>query len=115
MGTSAFHTPLMQGAADELAGAFDELLQHMKSPMHSVWMNASAEPIRPGCNPKDIVSELKRQLTQHVNWEKTLRELIKELNDESAKFWEVGPSKQLKQMMKRVDQAVWKNTENVEV
>merc|ERR1711997_518000 len=60
----AFHTKLMQPAQDKLSKAIDETLPNMKSPMHTVWMNATAEPIRPGQDPAtDIAPFMKKQLT----------------------------------------------------
>lgn len=108
----AFHTPLMQPAQDKLAAALEETLPNMKTPLHTVWMNASAQPMRPGCDPKDIVALLKRQLTNPVLWEDSVKAIIKEGVKE---FYEVGPMKQIKAMMKRIDAAAWKTTFNVDV
>jgi [acyl-carrier-protein] S-malonyltransferase len=108
----AFHTPLMQGAQEKLNTALDEALPNMKSPSCTVWMNASAEPMRPGSDPKDIVALLKRQLTNPVLWEPSMKAVIAEGITE---FYEVGPMKQLKAMMKRIDATTWKNTTNVDV
>mmetsp|Transcript_53804 Transcript_53804/g.129603 ORF Transcript_53804/g.129603 Transcript_53804/m.129603 type:complete len:501 (+) Transcript_53804:104-1606(+) len=110
--SGAFHTPLMQPAQDKLAAALDEVLPNMKTPKHTVWMNASAEPMRPGCDPKEIVDLLKRQLTNPVLWEQCVKSMI---DDDITEFYEVGPMKQIKAMMKRIDAESWKNTTNVEV
>eukprot|EP00438_Fugacium_kawagutii_P017605 Skav213581 [mRNA] locus=scaffold1790:251421:253976:- [translate_table: standard] len=45
---------------DKLSAALEETLPNMKPPLHTVWMNASAQPIRPGTDPKEIVALLKR-------------------------------------------------------
>ena len=108
----AFHTPLMQPAQDRLTAALEAALPSMKPPMHTVWMNASGEPVRPGCDPKDIVALLKKQLTNPVLWEQSCQEMLKEGVKE---FYEVGPMKQLKAMMKRIDAGAWKSMTNVEV
>mmetsp|Transcript_5615 Transcript_5615/g.14963 ORF Transcript_5615/g.14963 Transcript_5615/m.14963 type:complete len:496 (-) Transcript_5615:199-1686(-) len=110
--SGAFHTPLMQPAQDHLAAALDEVLPNMKPPKHVVWMNASAEPMEPGCNPEAIVSLLKRQLTNPVLWETCIRNMIE---DGITDFFEVGPMKQIKAMMKRISPEAWKKTTNVEV
>merc|ERR1719469_708843 len=90
----AFHTPLMQPAQDKLSAAIEEVLPNMKTPMHTVWMNASAAPIRPGQDPAaDIAPLMKKQLTNPVFWDKSVTEIIKEGNSE---FYEVGPMKQIK-------------------
>merc|ERR1712216_208975 len=108
----AFHTELMQPAQDKLSKALDETLPKMKSPMHTVWMNATAEPVRPGCDVNDIVANLKKQLTSSVKWEGSVKEMIK---DGCTEYYEVGPMKQLKAMMKRIDQPYWKTMKNIEV
>jgi len=108
----AFHTPLMQPAQDKLTAALEETLPNMKSPMHTVWMNASAQPVRPGCDPKDIVALLKKQLTNPVLWDDSVKAMIKEGVKE---FYELGPQKQIKAMMKRIDLPAWKAMTNVEV
>merc|ERR1712032_1577168 len=107
----AFHTALMQPAQDRLSAALDEALPNMKSPMHTIYMNATAQP-RPGCDPKDIVVNCKKQLTSSVRWEASVKEMIKEGISE---MYEVGPMKQIKAMVKRIDQPMWKNTKNIEV
>ncbi|CAE6952936.1 MCAT [Symbiodinium sp. CCMP2592] len=108
----AFHTSLMQPAQDKLSAALEETLPNMKPPMHTVWMNASAQPIRPGTDPKEIVALLKRQLTNPVLWDDSMKAILKEGVNE---FYEVGPMKQIKAMMKRIDATAWKATTNVEV
>jgi [acyl-carrier-protein] S-malonyltransferase len=108
----AFHTPLMQGAQEKLNKQLEETLPFMKSPTTTVWMNASAEPMHPGSDPADIVALLKRQLTNPVLWEPSMKAVIAEGITE---FYEVGPMKQLKAMMKRIDPNIWKSTTNVDV
>mmetsp|Transcript_91191 Transcript_91191/g.162398 ORF Transcript_91191/g.162398 Transcript_91191/m.162398 type:complete len:442 (+) Transcript_91191:48-1373(+) len=108
----AFHTSLMQPAQDKLTAALEATLPNMKPPMHTVWMNASAQPIRPGSDPVEIVALLKKQLTNPVLWVDSVQAILKEGVTE---FYEAGPMKQIKAMMKRIDQQAWKNTTNVEV
>jgi len=108
----AFHTKLMKPAQDKLSAAIDETLPNMKSPKHTVWMNAVAEPVRPGCDLNDVVQNMKTQLTSTVEWETSVKEMIAEGCDE---FYECGPMKQMKAMMKRIDVKMWKNMNNIEV
>eukprot|EP00413_Alexandrium_margalefii_P028897 CAMPEP_0204576124 /NCGR_PEP_ID=MMETSP0661-20131031/41587_1 /ASSEMBLY_ACC=CAM_ASM_000606 /TAXON_ID=109239 /ORGANISM="Alexandrium margalefi, Strain AMGDE01CS-322" /LENGTH=538 /DNA_ID=CAMNT_0051584841 /DNA_START=56 /DNA_END=1672 /DNA_ORIENTATION=- len=110
--SGGFHTPLMKPAQEKLAKALDEMLPSMKPPKTTIYMNTTAAPIRPGTNPKDIVELMKKQLTNPVLWEPSVRAMIKEGVSE---FYEVGPMKQIKAMMKRIDSKVWGNTTNVEV
>lgn len=102
----------MQPAQDRLSAALEETLPNMKPPLHTVWMNASAQPIRPGSDPAEIVALLKRQLTNPVLWEDSMKAIIREGVKE---FYECGPMKQIKAMMKRIDAAAWKTTTNIEV
>jgi len=107
-----FHTPLMKPAAEKLAKVLEEMLPNMQPPKTTVYMNVNAAPMRPGTNPKEIVELLKAQLTQPVLWEACVRAMIKEGVTE---FYEVGPMKQIKAMMKRIDQKIWGTTSNVDV
>jgi len=108
----AFHTALMQPAQDRLSAALDEVAPNMKSPVHTIYMNATAQPVRPGCDPQDIIANCKKQLTNPVLWELSVKEMIKEGIDE---MYECGPMKQIKAMVKRIDQPMWKKTKNIEV
>mmetsp|Transcript_115558 Transcript_115558/g.236295 ORF Transcript_115558/g.236295 Transcript_115558/m.236295 type:complete len:533 (+) Transcript_115558:54-1652(+) len=110
--SGGFHTELMQPAKETLGKALDEMLPKMKPPNHTVYMNATAAAIKPGTPPKEIVELLKKQLTSTVLWEPSVRNMIKAGVQE---FYEVGPMKQIKAMMKRIDSKVWGSTSNVEV
>merc|ERR1712228_505719 len=110
--SGGFHTSLMKPAQVELGKMLDAMLPDLKPPKHTVYMNASAEPMRPGTDPKLIVELLKTQLTSRVLWESSVRAMIKEGVSE---FYEVGPMKQIKAMMKRIDAKVWGSTQTVEV
>ena len=54
---------------------------------------------------------LKRQLCEPVRWEDTLRALI---GAGKSSMYELGPNKQIRSMVKRVDGDVWKAFTNVE-
>jgi len=110
--SGAFHTPLMNPAKEKLGKALDEMLPKMSPPRHTVFMNATAVGLKPGSSPKDIVGLLKDQLTKTVLWEPCVKAMIKAGVTE---YYEVGPMKQLKAMMKRIDSKVWSTTTNVEV
>jgi len=108
----AFHTSLMAPAQAKLDKALDDLLPTMKPPKTTVYMNCTALPMKAGTPPKDIVKLMKQQVTSPVLWHPSVRAMIKEGVSE---FYEVGPMKQLKAMMKRIDSKVWSSTTNVEV
>merc|ERR1740121_3144275 len=108
----AFHTELMSPAKEKLGKALDAALPKMSPPRHTVFMNVTGAGIKPGTSPREIVDLLKRQLVNPVLWEPSVRAMIKAGVTE---YYEVGPMKQLKAMMKRIDSKVWSTTTNVEV
>jgi len=110
--SGGFHTVLMKPAAEKLGKELDAMLPNMKPPTCTVYMNATAAPMKPGSNPKEIVELLKKQLTSPVMWEPSVRAMIK---DGVSEFYEVGPMKQIKAMMKRIDSKIWGSTMNVDV
>merc|ERR1712190_595511 len=110
--SGGFHTPLMKPAQDTLGAELDKMLPSMKPPRCTVYMNATAAPVKPGTNPKEIVELLKKQLTSPVLWEPSVRAMIK---DGVSEFYEVGPMKQIKAMMKRIDSKIWGSTLNIDV
>jgi len=110
--SGGFHTPLMKPAQDKLGKALDAMLPNMKPPRTTVYMNTTGGPIKPGTSPKEIIELMKKQLTSPVLWEPSVRGMIK---DGVSEFYEVGPMKQIKAMMKRIDSKIWGTTSNVEV
>jgi len=108
----AFHTKLMEPAQERLNKALDEVLPRMKPPRCAVYMNVTGKAVQPGTDPKEIVKLLKQQLVSKVLWDDSVRAMIKSGVNE---FYEVGPMKQLRAMMKRIDQKVWNTTRNIEV
>jgi len=112
--SGAFHTSLMKPAQDKLVEALEEVLPSMKPPVCTVFMNASAKAVRPGADPEqEILPLMKKQLTSTVLWEDSVRAMINE--EGITDFFEVGPMKQIKAMMKRIDPVPWKKMINVEV
>merc|ERR1719198_1717932 len=102
----------MASAKVKLGLALDDALPNMKPPRTSVYMNASGTAIRPGTDPKEIVELLKQQLVSPVLWEPSVRNMIA---DGTTEFYECGPMKQIKAMMKRIDPKIWGTTTNIDV
>lgn len=103
-----FHTPLMAPAAEELTKAIDATLPKMKPPRCAVYFNLTGKKMPPGSKPAEFVDYMKKQLTGEVLWEQTIRQMV---FDGVKDFYEVGPLKQLKSMIKRIDQdASWRAT-----
>jgi len=110
--SGGFHTDLMKPAQKKLQVALDKLLPKMKPPTCDVYMNVTAKKLRKGTPPSEIVPLLAKQLCSPVLWEPLVKVMIK---DGLTEFFEVGPMKQLKAMMKRIDANMWKTTTNVDV
>jgi [acyl-carrier-protein] S-malonyltransferase len=94
----AFHTPLMESACSKLAEALESV--KLTTPRIPVVSNVDAGV---HTDPEDIRSVLVRQVTQPVLWENSIRWLLAE---GAAPFFEVGPGKVLKGLMKRIDRKV---------
>jgi len=110
--SGAFHTQLMNSAKVTLGQALDEALPKMKPPRTTVYMNAGGQAVAPGTDPAVIVELLKKQLVNPVLWEPSVRNMIR---DGVTEFYECGPMKQIKAMMKRIDPKIWGTTTNVDV
>jgi [acyl-carrier-protein] S-malonyltransferase len=108
----AFHTKLMQPAQVKLNAALEETRARMNPPKTTIYMNYTAEPVKAGGSVDTIVENLQKQLTNPVLWEPTCQNMIKAGISE---YYECGPMKQLKAMMKRIDVKVWKTTTNVDI
>lgn len=94
----AFHTPLMQSACDRLSDVLKSVT--IQSPRIPVISNVDALPHH---DPEDIRSVLVRQVTQPVLWEDSVRSLLAQ---GATRFYEIGPGKVLKGLMKRIDRKV---------
>eukprot|EP00439_Symbiodinium_sp_Y106_P000067 s3081_g1.t1 len=110
--SGGFHTDLMKPAQAKLEEALQRLLPKMKPPQCDVYMNFTGKRLPAGTPPSEIVPLLAKQLCSAVLWEPAVRLMIK---DGMTEFYEVGPMKQLKAMMKRIDQSAWTSTTNVDV
>jgi len=108
----AFHTALMQPAQTKLNEALEEAKAKMSPPKFTIFMNATANAVPAGGSVDKIIENLKMQLTSSVLWEPSMQRVIKQ---GCTEYYECGPMKQLKAMMKRIDQKVWKTTYNVDV
>lgn len=98
--SGAFHTPYMASAAKRLSEALDAA--EIKMPSIHVYSNVTGKPYT---SVEEIKTLLKRQLLEPVLWEQGTKDLIA-LGHKS--YVEAGPGKQLKAMMRRIDQEAWK-------
>lgn len=94
----AFHTPLMESACERLAEALSKV--SIQTPRIPVVSNVDAKV---HTDPEDIRQVLIRQVTQPVLWEDSVRWL---LSQGAGRFFEIGPGKVLKGLLKRIDRKV---------
>ena len=91
--SGAFHSSLMASAQQQFGSALDSVT--LSPPQVDIVMNVTGEFIR---NANDIRHLLFQQITQPVQWEKTLRTIEK---TGITHFVEVGPGKVLSGLVKR--------------
>jgi [acyl-carrier-protein] S-malonyltransferase len=93
--SAPFHCSLMQPAADRLAQDLDRVeIQDTEIPLIN---NVDAQAVR---GAEEIRRGLKRQVTQPVRWEDSMRKMLAE---QVALFVEVGPEKVLSGLMRQID------------
>jgi len=91
----AFHTPLMQSAADELSGVLDEVEFH--SPRIPVISNVDAEYHG---TPPEISRKLALQVTRPVRWQACVERMV---GAGVTRFVEFGPGRVLTGLLRKID------------
>lgn len=94
----AFHTVIMKPAESTLAEALADV--PMQPPRIPVVANLDA---RPHDDPEEIRKLLMRQVLEPVQWEDSMRYLLAQGFDQ---FYEVGPGRVLRGLLRRIDRAV---------
>jgi len=92
----AFHSPLMQPAADRLRKALDAT--EFKAPQATVIANVTAKPH--GDDPATIKQLLVDQLTSPVRWTQSMQHATAEI---PGRYVELAPGKVLSGLMRRID------------
>lgn len=110
--SGAFHTQLMEPAKATLQEALNEVRGRMKKPRCKLIQNVTAQSFPDSEAPDKVADSLAIQVTSPVKWEQTCV-LLAGMGIKEA--YELGPNKQLKAMMKRTDQELWKRTVNIDV
>ena len=100
----AFHTKLMEPATERLAQALREAT--IKSPEIPVYSNVDAAT---HSDPDEIRDLLVRQVVSPVLWEDTMRAMLAAGIDE---FYEIGPGKVLRGLLRRIDRKAGCTTVN---
>ncbi len=94
----AFHSPLMQPAADELGKAI--LATEFRQPTCPIYQNVDA---RPHTDPQEIKQNLLSQLTSPVRWTRSVQNMIA---DGADSFREFGPGDVLKGLIRKINSEV---------
>jgi len=94
----AFHSPLMEPARLELAGAINHTLFH--EPICPIYQNATAERVT---DPAKIKENLIAQLTAPVLWTQIVQKMI---SDGAVNFIEVGPGNILQGLILKIGKEV---------
>ena len=90
----AFHSPLMQQAAEELQDAI--MQTEFRTPSCPVYQNVNAYPQ----TDKDAIRQnLLAQLTAPVRWTQTIRNMV---IDGATEFYEFGPGDVLKGLIRKI-------------
>ena len=97
--SGAFHTPYMAAASEALGKTLDEA--EITMPSILVYSNVTGKPYT---SVDEIRSLLKRQLLEPVKWEQGTKDLV---TLGCTQYVEAGPGKQLKAMMRRIDNDAW--------
>ena len=90
----AFHSPLMQQAADELAAGIESVT--FKAPVCPVYQNVTALSTT---DPAEIKKNLLAQLTAPVKWTQTVENMVA---DGADNFVESGPGKVLQGLVAKI-------------
>ena len=91
----AFHSPLMQPAAEELEAAIRKT--EFRKPFCPIYQNVSAKAEK---DPETIREHLLKQLTAPVRWTQSVQNMIK---DGANEFYEFGPGDVLKGLIRKID------------
>jgi [acyl-carrier-protein] S-malonyltransferase len=93
--SAAFHSPLMDEAAEKLARKLDSV--EFSDVRFPVYANVTGEPVTSGEQIREL---MKKQITSRVSWEKSIRRMME---DGISEFVEIGPGNALAGMLRRID------------
>jgi [acyl-carrier-protein] S-malonyltransferase len=93
----AFHSPLMQSAADAMRGELAAVT--IKAHSIPVWSNVTAQP---HTDPDAVVDLLVQQIVQPVRWSQTMADMIRAA-DGAGRFIELAPGRTLAGLARRID------------
>lgn len=106
--SGAFHSPYMQPARAALAAALRDV--PIRLPSLPVYSNVTGRPYR---DADQIRALLERQLVDSVLWEQSIAHIRQ--HAPCSMYLETGPGKQLRAMMRRIDNTAWLTTSVLDV
>ena len=98
----AFHSPLMQPAADRLEKALAQV--KWQTPRCPVYANVTGTPHDP--DPAAIQGKLVQQLTHPVRWSQSMEHAVRSFPADAFDYAELPPGKVLTGLMRRIDKSV---------
>ena len=102
----AFHSPLMEPAAEGLAKALEEI--DLSEPQVPVWSNVTGLP-HDGTSTDSIKKRLVEQLTSPVRWQQCCSSMLETLSasgDQPLEWHEMAPGTVLRGLFRRIDRKV---------
>jgi [acyl-carrier-protein] S-malonyltransferase len=94
----AFHSPLMQPAAEDLKAAI--LKTEFNKPFCPIYQNVTAKA---SMEPEIIRENLLKQLTAPVRWTQSVQNMV---TDGANEFYEFGPGDVLKGLIRKINAEV---------
>jgi [acyl-carrier-protein] S-malonyltransferase len=91
----AFHSPLMQSAADRMAAELERV--EINPPRMSVYSNVTAQPHTDAASIRKL---LVQQIVRPVRWEQTVQKLVAQPD---ARFIELAPGRVLTGLLKKIN------------
>ncbi|MEM7576605.1 MAG: ACP S-malonyltransferase [Planctomycetota bacterium] len=98
----AFHSPLMQPAADRLTEALRNV--NWQTPRCPVYSNVTGTPHTP--EPNAIQDKLVKQLTHPVRWSQSMADAAEQFPADTHQYAELPPGKVLTGLMRRIDKSI---------
>jgi [acyl-carrier-protein] S-malonyltransferase len=100
----AFHSPLMQPAADAMAQTLAQTA--LAAPKIPVWANVSAQPYPLSPAPEQLRASLVQQIVSPVRWSQSCLAILSALGPAATiAFHELAPGTVLRGLMRRIDKS----------
>ena len=105
--SGAFHSSLMSSAIPELKEFLKTI--EFEIPKFPIYSNVTGLPH----SNNEVKELLTQQIVHPVKWEQCMINMIE--NYGNREFYEIGPGRQLKMILRRIDRSVFQYTRNIEV